>query len=473
MNHPDNPEPRWQDLLDPALLAPLLVLCTGVLLHSMNALLMSTVMPSAVKDIGGLAYMSWPTTSFLAASVVAASSGGTVRALVGAKTAYIGAAFMFGMGSLLSGLAPDMGYLVLGRFIQGGGGGLLSSIAYVMVANVFPARLWPRVLTLLSSIWGISVLLGPLTGGVFAALGFWRGAFLVVFAIATLLAIYAARTLPADEPADSVPVFPGVRLGLVSLAILLLSMAAPETDAFRQVGLIILATITFVVTLRLDARSASPLLPSDAFSVRSTVGLGLWILFLITAANDPFPIYGPLFLQALHGMSPLSAGYLVAMESMAWTIVAALVASLPLRYSGVWLITGPVTMGVGLLGISLVITSGNMPLLLFFVFLAGGGIGACFSFLSQAILANAKPGEGDAAASSIATIQLIGLATGAALAGLIANLTGLRAGLSVETVTSASSWVPGIFAGFTTLASIAAIRLVNYRSRSAQLEAST
>jgi hypothetical protein len=144
---------------------------------------------------------------------------------------------------------------------------------------------------------------------------------------------------------------------------------------------------------------------------------------------------------------------------MSWTIVAAIVASLPLRFIPWFMAGGPFTMGVGLLGISMTTQSGPLWLTIIAIFLAGGGIGSCFSFLSQAILGAARSGEGDSAASSVATVQLVGLASGAAIAGLFANVAGFSNGLSVTTAGAASGWIPGIFVIPTTIAALAAIGL--------------
>jgi len=229
-----------------------------------------------------------------------------------------------------------------------------------------------------------------------------------------------------------------------------------------QITYIALAVATFISVLAIDRRARHRLLPVDAFSVVTPVGLGLWVLLLITVANDPFPVYGPLFLQTLKGLDPLAAGYLVAMEAMSWTIVAAIVASLPARWLPFWIVAGPFAMGLGLLGISAMTESGPIWLLLFPIFLAGGGIGACYSFIAQIILGHARPGDGDSAASSLATVQLVGLATGAALAGLIANVTGFSAGLSTETAAAAVSWVPGAFILSTTIAALAGVALARH-----------
>jgi hypothetical protein len=76
-----------------------------------------------------------------------------------------------------------------------------------------------------------------------------------------------------------------------------------------------------------------------------------------------------------------------------------------------------------------------------FVALLGVGIGLCFAHLSSWTMAAARPGEGGLTASAIPTIQSLGIAFGAAAAGLVANAAGLAMGIAPETVASAASWV--------------------------------
>lgn len=435
---------RWAALARPAHALPLAVLLGGVLLYATNALLVTTVLPSIVGEIGGVAVMSWPTVAFLSASILASAATGLVTGRLGARHAYALGLAVFATGALVCGLAPSMALVIAGRFVQGLGGGLISALAYVLVRNAFPEALWARVLALISGIWGIAVLAGPMIGGIFAGLGLWRGAFLTVAALAVMLVPLGYVALPASGGRRDGGL-PALRLALVVLGIAAIAVAGVVAAAIIKVALIAAAVATFALFLRLDRGAAVPMLPSDAFALRSMVGLGLWMVLLLAAANDPFPIFGPLLLQQLHGLDPLSAGYLVAGEAMAWTLVAAIVASLPSRWSAGWLIAGPVGMALGLLGIGLVLPAGPVVALAVPIVLAGGGIGACWSFISQQVMAAARPGEGDAAAASIASVQMTGLALGGALGGLIANLAGFSAGLDDEAARRAAFWVPAAF----------------------------
>jgi MFS family permease len=102
-------------------------------------------------------------------------------------------------GAVLCALAPSIGVVIAGRFVQGLGGGLLSALAYVLVRNVFPGVLWPRVFGLLAGVWSVSVLAGPLIGGLFAGCGNWRGAFYAVAGVGGLLGVGAGFVLPANS----------------------------------------------------------------------------------------------------------------------------------------------------------------------------------------------------------------------------------------------------------------------------------
>jgi MFS family permease len=78
----------WRSLLRPEWMLTLAVLLGGVLLQSMNVLMLATVLPSIVGELGGVAMLSWPTTAFLASSIVAASCAGMLAAVIGGRAAY-------------------------------------------------------------------------------------------------------------------------------------------------------------------------------------------------------------------------------------------------------------------------------------------------------------------------------------------------------------------------------------------------
>ena len=112
-------EAGWWALLAPRLVLTLCVLLGGVLLHSMNVLITATLLPSIVAELGGANLMSWPTTAFVASSIVAASGTSLVSGRFGNRRAFSGGAVIYAAGAVLCACAPSIGFVIAGRFVQG------------------------------------------------------------------------------------------------------------------------------------------------------------------------------------------------------------------------------------------------------------------------------------------------------------------------------------------------------------------
>src|SRR5258707_1973851 len=108
----------WGVLLRPEWLPALAVLLGGILLHSMNVLMLATVLPTIVGELGGAALMSLPSTAFLASSIIAATCAGLATATFGARNAYGAGAAVFAAGAAMIALAPAMEWVIVGRFVQ-------------------------------------------------------------------------------------------------------------------------------------------------------------------------------------------------------------------------------------------------------------------------------------------------------------------------------------------------------------------
>ena len=153
-------------------------------------------------------------------AMVAATCAGMVTGQFGPRRTYVVGALVFAAGASICWLATSMAWVIAGRFVQGFGGGLLIAVAYVVVRRTFPEHVWTRALSLLSGVWSVSILVGPLAGGAFVRWGDWRSAFATVAVIGVLLALGAARTLPGKggEAATTARV-PAGRVLLICLAI--------------------------------------------------------------------------------------------------------------------------------------------------------------------------------------------------------------------------------------------------------------
>ena len=154
-----------------------IILAGGVTLHALNIYIVTTILPSVVGEIGGLEYYAWSTTLFVVASILGAALSSRLLDRLGPGHAYASATALFVTGALICAVAPAFPVLLAGRFVQGLGGGLLYALAYAVIRLVFPEALWSRAIGVISAMWGVSTLIGPAVGGVFAELSIWRAAF--------------------------------------------------------------------------------------------------------------------------------------------------------------------------------------------------------------------------------------------------------------------------------------------------------
>src|SRR5688572_21021488 len=216
----------WRDFLAGDNKLKVIVFAGGVALTAIEVYIGSTLMPSVVGEIGGLDLFAWVTTVFIVASI-AASMFAAVRPFgLGPRQNYLIAAACFGLGSLICGLAPSMPVLLLGRAVQGFGGGLLGALTYMMVRLVFPERLWALAIALASSMWAVSTLLGPAIGGIFAEYDAWRWAFFVLVPISALLGLGAMWVVPHRSGEAGMTTVPATQIGLMIAAVLALSVAS-------------------------------------------------------------------------------------------------------------------------------------------------------------------------------------------------------------------------------------------------------
>src|SRR5262245_25003915 len=162
----------WGQLLAPGrYLGTAAVLAGGVALHATNIFVTTSLLPTAIGDIGGERLYAWSTTVFMIASVISSMLVSGLLAARGPVGAYLVALAPFVAGTIVCAVSPTMAVLLVGRAVQGVGGGILAGLGYAVVQSALPAHLWARATALISAMWGFGTLAGPAVGGLFAQFG--------------------------------------------------------------------------------------------------------------------------------------------------------------------------------------------------------------------------------------------------------------------------------------------------------------
>jgi MFS family permease len=280
-----------------------------------EAVAVTTAMPTVVRSLNGLALYGLAFGGALAAGIVGLVVSGELCDRIGPVRPIWAGAATFAAGLVLAGLAPAMWVLVIGRIVQGFGGGLITVALYVVIARAYPERYHPRVFTANAGAWVVPLLVGPYFAGLTVEHIGWRWVFLSMLFImipALLLVRPALSTLePADTPAERRPSRAPWALG-AALAAGLLYVGGQSSGAYAIV-LMVLGLVGLVVCAR-------RLVPRGTFSGRRGLPTVIALRGLAGSAFIQTDVFLPLLLSRERGLTPSMAGLTVTAGGLAWTL---------------------------------------------------------------------------------------------------------------------------------------------------------
>lgn len=455
-----NTQGRWSDIFKGRLGVYNLIINLGTLLFAIDTFVVATILPTIVDDVGGVRFYSWNFSLFAVGSIIGAASASPIRDTVGQRTAYAGAGLIFLVGILGSALAPNMLTVVVFRFLQGIGGGAILSLGYGMVGGVFPEHLRSRVLSLVSTTWGVATLFGPAFGGIFAEFGSWRGAFWALALFAFLFVMLSLKFVVQTPAHGRLSGIPYTRLGLLAASVLCLSATSQiESNLFR-VTLIILSVIIAIWAFHRDATAKTTILPRQAMVFSSEIGAVFVTILLLSMIIIFVNAYATLYLQVLHGLTPIVAAYIYAIMSFCWTMGALIVAPLQGRAESIAVVTGLSMIITGALLLAIFVVTGPVWILAGALLLIGTGVGLCNNPLIQRAIIAAPPEEKALAGSATQTMRTLGISFGAAAAGLVAAMAGLTSDPDQAVVAAAMTWVLWVTVGISVLTLVSLIPML-------------
>lgn len=417
----------WRELLGRTYAPVAVVLAGGVLMEASTVYLTTSLLPTIVGDIGGTGFYAWAMTAFLVASVISSMLVSRILTTRGSLAAYLLAFGLFGLGSLIAAASPVIGIFLVGRAVQGFGGGLLAGLGYALIQRALPERLWAKAAALVSAMWGVGNLVGPSAGGAFGQLGMWRPAFGLLVALAAVLMVVVVRVIPRTERSASSSAVPGISLVLLTAAVAMVSVASIVPAGVATAVVLVVGLGLGVGFVAYERTAKASVLPRVTFA-RGKSLKWVYLTVGILAFGIGTEAFIPLFGQELGGMSPLLAGFLGAALSLGWSLSQTISASAS-RPSAVrrMVVGGPVLLAIGLAAYSVLQQDGPPAIVagLWFVtlFAAGAGIGIAFPHLAVAAFGSVGDGEEAAKASAgINTVFLMASSFSAALAGVLVKL---------------------------------------------------
>lgn len=294
----------------------LIGLMMAMLLAALDQTIFSTALPTIVGELNGVNHMLWVTTAYILASTIMLPVYGKLGDLIGRKGLFMGAISVFIAGSIVGGLAHSMTWLIIGRAIQGIGGGGLMILAQAIIADVVPARERGKYMGIMGGVFALSSVAGPLLGGWFTESIGWRWAFwmnipLGLAALASALVFIRLPKVARNKP--SLDVLGIGLLALTSSAIVLTTTWGGTTYDWLSpqiIGLVITAIVSTVAFIFAEHKAKEPIMPLELFKDRNfklATSAGL----IIGVAMFGVLAYMPTYLQMVAGVSATKAGLLM------------------------------------------------------------------------------------------------------------------------------------------------------------------
>ena len=319
-----------------------MVATAGVLgatfLAAIETTVVAAAMPSVADQLGGLSYYSWVFSAYLLTSTVSIPLWGKLSDLYGRRRLYLWCITLFLVGSALSGAAQTMSQLILFRALQGLGAGGVVPLSMSVMADLYTLEERGRMQGLLSGVWGVASVVGPVTGGYVTALFSWRWVFylnlpfgvLATAAVGSALRTRVAREVHAVD-------YSGALLLTISVTALILALSQTGlADAGARTWWVPLAYLVAVGTgwllIRVERRVAEPMVPVDLLSdrmVAAIAGTGLLVGVAMFSAIS----YVPLLVQEGLDGSSVEAGRALTPLILGWVVTSA--------------VTGRLVLGVG------------------------------------------------------------------------------------------------------------------------------
>ncbi|MFE2052523.1 MFS transporter [Streptomyces sp. NPDC059459] len=312
--------PPGETVLSRAYRALSIGIVSVVVLIAFEATAVGTAMPVAARELDGVSLYAFAFSGYFTTSLFGMVLSGQWSDRRGPLAPLTGGIAAFAVGLVLSGTAGAMWLFILGRAVQGLGGGLVIVALYVVVGRAYPERLRPAIMAAFAAGWVVPSIVGPLASGAVTEHLGWRWVFvgipvLVVFPLALALPQIRSRASGAVGGADAPGAFDRRRIRLalaISLGAGLLQYAAQDLRWS--------ALLPGAVGVALLVPAVLGLLPRGTYwAVRGLPSVVL-LRGLAAGAFIAAESFVPLMLVTQRGLSPTMAGFSLAAGGATWAL---------------------------------------------------------------------------------------------------------------------------------------------------------
>ena len=303
-------------------------LSLSVLLPSLGTSIANVALPNLAQAFNAsFQAVQWIVLAYLLAITTLIVSVGRLGDLTGRRRLLLAGIVLFTAASVLCGVAPTLGALIVARALQGFGAAIMMALTIAFVGETVPKEKTGSAIGLLGTMSAIGTALGPSLGGVLISTLGWRAIFLINVPLGVLALFLAYRHLPFDQLGQKRQRMGFDYSGTVLLALTLGAYALAMTLGRGHFGalntvLLGLAACGVGVFVRIEARAASPLIRPAMFANRA-LSSSLATSLLVSAVMMATLVVGPFYLARSLGLGSALAGLVLSVGPLVAALTAA------------------------------------------------------------------------------------------------------------------------------------------------------
>ena len=427
--------PERPKLQGAALASVLAALMITLLLSALDQTIVGTALPTIIAELNGVDRYTWVITAYLLTSTTVIPMVSKLSDQFGRKWFLLVAVVIFLIGSALSGASQTMNQLIGFRALQGVGGGMLASLVFTLIGDIFTPAERARWQGLFSGVFGLASVIGPSLGGWITDNTSWRWVFYVnvplgIISLALLFFFLptniSVRTVVAGRHPLSRIDWAGAFTSAAGTVLLLLGLtwggATYPWASWQVIGSLVLSGVFFISFIIAETRVSDPILPLDLFKNQifsAGAALSLTVGMLLFAVV----IYLPIYLQGVLGVKATNSGVEITPMVVTMAIAAALIGFVISRLGRYQFISviGAIVVAGGAYLLTTIGVNTTQQTVVIYMIVVGFGLGLLQPVLTLAVQ-NAIPRTRLGAGTGAVTyLRTLGSTLGVAIVGSVVN----------------------------------------------------
>ena len=450
----------------------LLAVCFGLFMIMLDNTVVNVALPTMQKDLHvSVSSLEWIVTGYALTFAALMITGGKLADMYGRRLIFVVGLVVFTLSSLACGLAPNAGFLIGARAVQGSGAALMNPATLSIITSTFPPKQRGQAIGIWAGVSALALAIGPLVGGLITENLSWNWIFFVnvpigaLGVVASQIFIRESRDTSHEQRLD-VPGLVTSGAGLLALSYGLIEGNDRGWTSGEILGFFAAAVVLLVAFVLLEHRQRLPMLDLSLFRIGAFAGANIVAMMVSLAMFGVF-FFVSLYIQEILRYSAVQAGAMFLPMTILVILVAPVAGRLSDRVGSRWLMGGGMTLlGISLLLYQRVTVHSDFWTLLPAMLVGGVGMATTMSPMTSAAMGAVPIDKAGVGSGVLNSFRQVGGALGIALMGAILASFLHHKG---HTLAAAQDYVNGLHSALAVSAAIsfaaAIVAVVTVRTR--------